>query len=80
MPNRKFYIEYMIRGTLQRERIRTWANTHTNLFPEYGFSNTQTDFPTTHSIADRLEREHGFERSETNGEVILRNSNPNFRF
>jgi hypothetical protein len=79
MPNRKFYIEYNIENTLQRKPIRRWADEHREIFPEFGFTNSQSDFPITHFIADRLERQYNFERIEINNEVILRNTNRNFR-
>jgi len=80
MSNKKFFIEYFSGKTLVKQRIRTWANEHRNLFPNYGFTNRSSDFPITHLIADRLEKELGFIRLEINGEVVLRNNNPNFRF
>jgi hypothetical protein len=78
--NRKFYIEYYFAGNLSRQRIRTWAIEHQNIFPEFSFTNTQSDHPTTHAIANKLERFYGFTRVEEPTEVILRNTNTNFRF
>ena len=80
MPNRRFYIEYYIDNRLERRPIRRWAYENRGVFPEYGFTNSQSDFPITHFIADRLERQYGFTREEINLEVILRNDNRNFRF
>jgi hypothetical protein len=79
MPNRKFYIEYYYRNRIHRQPIRRWADENRQIFPEFGFTNSQSDFPITHFIADRLERQYGFERVEINNEVILRNNNRNFR-
>ena len=79
MPNRKFYIEYYTEGRLQRRPLRRWAEENRNVFPEFGFTNSQSDFPTTHYIADRLETRFGFERLEENNEVVIRNINRNFR-
>lgn len=80
MPNRKFFVEYQIGTNLHCRRIRRWADENRNMFPEFGFTNSQSDFPTTQYIAERLESQFGFVTEEINGEVILRNSNPNFRF
>ena len=80
MPNRKLYIEYYIENALQRKPIRRWADEYREVFPEFGFTNSQSDFPITHFIANRLERQFGLERVVINNEVILRNNNRNFRF
>lgn len=80
MPNRRFYVEYYIHNVLQRRPIRRWADEFRHVFPEFGFTNSQSDFPTTHLIANRLERMYGFERREMNSEVVIRNTNRNFRF
>ena len=80
MPNRKFYIEYYQNNRLVCIPIRVWANEYRGIFQEYGFTNTQSDFPTTHQIANRLERRFGFVRQEANHEVILRNNQRNFNF
>ena len=58
---RRFYIQYYLNGELQRQRIRRWANEHRHIFPEYGFTNTTSDFPITHIIAFKLENNYGFE-------------------
>ena len=80
MPNRNFFIEYLIENRIHRQPIRRWADEHRGIFPEFGFTNSQSDFPITHLIADRLEGQFGFERVDVNNEVILRNNNRNFRF
>lgn len=80
MPNRKFYIEYYVNNRLFRTPIRRWADENRNIFPDFGFTNSQSDFPTTHQIASMLEIRHGFQRLEINNEVILRNTSRNFRF
>lgn len=80
MPYKQHYIEYYLNNELFRQRIRRWANENQNLFLEYRFSNTQSDFPTTHFIASRLEQSFGFNRIENDLEVVLRNTNSNFHF
>jgi hypothetical protein len=80
MPYKPHYIEYYLNNELFRQRIRRWANEHQNLFLEYRFRNTQSDFPTTHFIVNRLECHFDFQRIENDLEVILRNPNPNFHF
>ena len=77
--NRKFYIEYFENGNIHRQRIRQWANENRQIFPEYGFTNTTSDFPITHLIASRLETQFGFESVQVENEVILRNSNRSFQ-
>jgi hypothetical protein len=80
MPNRNFFIEYYPNQNVVRQRIRDWADEHRQIFPNYGFTNRNSDFPITHLIANKLERQYGFIRHEINGEVILRNNHRNFRF
>lgn len=80
MPYKQHYIEYYIGNLPHRQRIRRWAEENQNLFPEYGFRNRQSDFPTSHFIAQRLEDHFGFNRIENDVEVILRNKNRNFHF
>ena len=75
---RRFYIQYYLNGELQRQRIRRWANEHRHFFPEYGFTNTTSDFPITHIIAFKLENNYGFEAIQIENEVILRNTDINF--
>ena len=75
---RRFYIQYYLNGELQRQRIRRWANEHRHVFPEYGFTNTTSDFPITHIIAFKLENNYGFEAIQIENEVILRNTDINF--
>ena len=75
---RRFYIQYYLNGELQRQRIRRWANEHRHIFPEYGFTNTTSDFPITHIIAFKLENNYGFEAIQIENEVILRNTDINF--
>ena len=80
MPNRKFYIEYQNSGNIVCQRIKRWADENRSVFPEYGFTNSQSDFPTTNYIANRLIRNFGFTQVSINNDVILKNANPNFRF
>jgi hypothetical protein len=80
MANRNFFIEYYPNTVIVRQRIRDWADEHRQIFPNHGFTNRSSDFPITHLIANKLERQYGFIRREINGEVILRNNNRNFRF
>ena len=80
MPYKQHFIEYYIRGQLHRQRIRRWANENLTIFPEYHFRNTQSDFPTSHFIANRLEQHFDFNRNENDLEVVLRNTNRNFYF
>ena len=75
---RIFYIQYYLNGELQRQRIRRWANEHRHVFPEYGFTNTTSDFPIIHIIAFKLENNYGFEAIQIENEVILRNTDINF--
>ena len=78
MPNKKYYIEYYSNGAITRERIRKWADMHRKIFPEYGFTNSQSDFPITHFIARRLKQKYDFIEIVYNDEVILKNTNDNF--
>ncbi len=80
MHYKQHYIEYFIGNKLHRQRIRRWADANRTLFPEYGFKNTQSDFPTSHFIANRLEHRYGFNRIENDIEVVMRNINRNFHF
>jgi len=77
--NRIFYIEYYLNRNIHRQRLRRWANENQQIFPEFGFTNTTSDFPTTHAIAYRLENRFDFEAVQRGNEVILRNTNRNFR-
>ena len=79
MPNRKFYIEYFINNSLQRRPIRRWADENRHVFPRFNFTNTNSDFPTTHAIAYCLENQYGFEAIQRGNEIIIRNTNRNFR-
>jgi hypothetical protein len=80
MAYKQHYIEYYIGNQIHRQRIRRWAEEYQNLFPEYGFRNRQSDFPTSHFIANRLEQLFGFNRNENDLEVVLRNTNRNFHY
>jgi hypothetical protein len=80
MPNRRFYIEYTSNERLERKTIRNWANENKQFFPEYTFEDKSSHFPITHEISRLLQTRFGFQEIEQNGEVILRNSNVNFRF
>lgn len=75
---RRFYIRYYINGVLTQERLRRWAAANQHIFPEYGFTNTNSDFPTTHQIAFRLKNRFDFETMQGDNEVILINNNRNF--
>jgi hypothetical protein len=76
---RRFYIEYFSNGVSHRQRIRRWANENRQVFPEYGFTNTTSDFPITHYIAYRLENQFGFVARQVGNEVTLRNLDRSFR-
>jgi hypothetical protein len=80
MAYKQHYIEYFIGNQLNKKRIRRWAEENQNLFPEYGFRNRQSDFPTSHFIANRLEQRFGFNRNENDLEVVLRNTDRHFIF
>lgn len=80
MANRIFYIEYYQNGNIFRQRIRRWADNNRNIFPEYGFTNSQSDFPTTNFIAHRLLTQYNFQSVVHGSEVIIFNQNRNFRF
>ena len=80
MPNRRFYIEYIINNRLERKTIRNWADENRLFFPEYTFEDRASHFPITHLISRLLQTRFGFQEIEQNGEVILRNPNANFRF
>jgi hypothetical protein len=80
MPNRRFYIEYIVSNRLERKTIRNWANENRPFFPEYTFEDRKSHFPITQVISKLLESRFGFQEIEENGEVTLRNPNENFRF
>ena len=80
MAYKQHYIEYYIGNQIHRQRIRRWAEENQNLFPEYGFRNRQSDFPTSHYIANRLLQRFGFQRIENATEVIIRNTDRQFSF
>jgi hypothetical protein len=79
MANKKYFIEYYYNGTLTKVRIRTWADSHRQLFPEYGFTNSQSDFPITHLIARKLKL-YGFVEIITENEVVLKSTQKDFKF
>ena len=80
MAYKQHFIEYYIVNQIHRQRIRRWAEENQNLFPEFGFRNRQSDFPTSHFIANRLEQRFGFNCIENDLEVVLRNTSRNFHF
>ena len=80
MPNRRFYIEYSIENRIERKSIRDWANENRTFFPEYTFEDRKSHFPITQVISRLLQTRFGFQETEENGVVILRNPNVNIRF
>ena len=78
MPYKQHFIEFYKGNQLHRQRL--WANENQNLFPEYGFKNKQSDFPTTHCITNRLVVHYKFTRIENEVEVIVRNTDRHFKF
>jgi hypothetical protein len=47
-----YYIRFTRNGRQVEMRLRLWARTNQQHFPNYNFSNTQDDHPTTHQIRD----------------------------
>jgi hypothetical protein len=45
-------IWYNIRGQLREMPLRAWARENQHYFPDFGFTNTQDDHPTTYQIRD----------------------------
>jgi hypothetical protein len=48
--NKKHYIKFNQNGLTIEMPIRSWARENTNYFPNFGFTNTTADHPTTHQI------------------------------
>ena len=47
-----YYIKFIRNGRQIQMRLRAWARENQHHFPNYGFTNTQDDHPTTHIIRD----------------------------
>ena len=50
--------------------LKNWSRENQIFFPNYGFTNSQSDIPTTHHIRDFLKRS-GFRHFEENARIIL---------
>ena len=72
---RKHFVEENINGKLIKYPVREWAFNHQSAFPNYQFINSTTDCPTTSQIVVVMIRDFGYNKTEENGEVILRKSN-----
>lgn len=69
---RKHFVEENKNGNLIKYPVKEWAFNHQSAFPNYQFSNTTTDCPTTSQIVAVMIGDFGYTKTEANGEVILR--------
>lgn len=68
---KKYFIRENRNGHLFNIPIRQWILDHQELFPQYGFTNSQSDFPTTYQIRNLLTREFGYIVIEENNLIVL---------
>lgn len=69
---RKHFVEEMTNVNVSRYTVKEWALNHQIAFPNYGFSNSTFDCPTTGQIVTVMIRDFGYTKTEESGEVILR--------
>ncbi len=50
--NKKHYISFIQNGTRTVMPLRAWGRENSHYFPNFGFTNTGADHPTTHQIRD----------------------------
>lgn len=56
--------------------LKDWSRENQHFFPRFGFTNSQSDIPTTHQIRDFL-RSSGFRQFEENARIILTHEDEN---
>ena len=71
MPNKSYRRFYLIQKNKKQMPLRRWADENRIHFPKYNFTNSQSDFPITHEIANILENKFNCKRVEEQDCVLL---------
>jgi hypothetical protein len=66
-----YHIIFTRDGRQVEMKLREWARENLHYFPNYGFTNSQDDHPTTHQIRDFCERHLNGRIDENERRVVI---------
>lgn len=68
---KSYHIRFARHGQQIEMTLRAWARENQHFFPNFGFTNTQVDHPTTHQIRDYCIRNLNARVDENDRKVVL---------